>query len=104
MVIGSRWSITTKEKDRLISALTPELIMLRTKAEISQEELAEMIGISRQTYGSMERRVRKMSWSTFLSLVLFYDSNQKTRQMLRNTGEIYQEVTSIFNQNAAPED
>ena len=104
MEIESRWSLTTKEKDRLISALTPELIMLRTKAEISQEELAEMIGISRQTYGSIERGARRMSWSTFLSLVLFYDCNQKTHQMLRSIETIPQEMMRKFNEDVAPKD
>ena len=104
MEIESRWSLTTKEKDRLISALTPELIMLRTKAEISQEELAEMIGISRQTYGSIERGARRMSWSTFLSLVLFYDCNQKTHQMLRSIEAIPQEMMRKFNEDVAPKD
>lgn len=64
MQTNSKWSLTANEKDRLIVALTPELATLRTKAEISQEELAELIGVSRQTYGALERGARKMSWNT----------------------------------------
>lgn len=93
----SKWTITNKEKDQLISALTPELVLLRTKAEISQEELAALIGISRQTYGAIERGSRRMSWNTFLSLVLFYDCNQKTHQMLRTIKAIPQEIMKRFN-------
>ena len=44
-----KWILTNAEKEKYISALTPELVVLRTKAEISQEERAELIGISRQT-------------------------------------------------------
>ena len=97
MQTNSKWSLSTKEKDRLIAALTPELATLRTKAEISQEDLAEMIGVSRQTYGALERGARKMSWTTFLSLVLFYDCNQKTHQMLRSIKAIPQEMMKKFN-------
>ena len=97
MRINSKVSLSAKEKDRLIAALTPELATLRTKAEISQEELAELIGISRQTYGAIERDVREMSWTTFLSLVLFYDCNQKTHQMLRSIKAIPQELMRKFN-------
>lgn len=100
----SKWTITSKEKDQLISALTSELVMLRTKAEISQEELAALIGISRQTYGAIERGSRKMSWNTFLSLVLFYDCNQKTHQMLRNVNGITQEVMKRFNVGEEPKE
>ena len=55
METNSRWVLHPEEKDRLITALTPELATLRTKADISQEELAELIGVSRQTYGALER-------------------------------------------------
>lgn len=82
METGSKW-LLTDEENRFISALTPNLNVLRTKAEISQEELTNFIGISRQTYSAMERRIRKMAWSTYLSLILFYDYNQKTHQMIR---------------------
>ncbi len=97
MQTNTKWSLNADEKDRLIAALTPELATLRTKAEISQEELAELIGVSRQTYGALERGVRKMSWNTFLSLVLFYDCNQKTHQMLRAIKAIPQVMMKKFN-------
>ena len=97
MQTNSNWSLSTEEKNRLIAALSPELATLRTKAEISQEELAELIGISRQTYGTIERGTREMSWSTFLSLVLFYDCNHKTHQMLRSIKAISQEIMKKFN-------
>ena len=93
----TKWTITSKEKEQLISALAPELTLLRTKAEISQEELAALIGISRQTYGAIERGSRKMSWNTFLSLVLFYDCNQKTHQLLQTISGIPQEIMKRFN-------
>ena len=73
----SKWLLTDAEKDEFIATLTPNLPALRTQAEISQEELANLLGISRQTYSAIERKVRKMAWSTYLSLVLFFDHNQK---------------------------
>ena len=79
----TKWLLTDEEKDKFIATLTPNLTVLRTRAEISQEELANLIGVSRQTYSAIERKVRKMAWSTYLSLVLFYDHNQKTHKMIR---------------------
>lgn len=67
------WSISKEEKEKLITTLTPELVVLRAKAGISQEELSDLIGVSRQTYSAIERGAKQMSWSTFLSLILFYD-------------------------------
>ena len=76
----TKWAITDKEKEKYIDALSNELIMLRNKAGVSQEELSYIIGVSRQTYGSIERKNRKMSWSTFLALLMFYDYNKNTFQ------------------------
>ena len=67
-----KYYLSEEEKYALIEKLTPELPLLRTKAEISQEEIANIIGTSRQTYGAIERKARKMSWNTYLSLVWFY--------------------------------
>lgn len=84
-----KYYLTEAEKDSYIDALTPELAALRTKADISQKELAEILGISRQTYSSMERNVRRMSWTTYLALILFYDCNKLTRPYLRSVAYPY---------------
>lgn len=60
----NKWFLTDEEKDKFIATLTPNLTILRTSAEISQEELANLIGVSRQTYSAIERKVRKMAWSS----------------------------------------
>lgn len=91
------WSISKEEKKKLITMLAPELVVLRAKAGISQEELSDLIGVSRQTYSAIERGAKQMSWSTFLSLILFYDCNQKTHQVLRSIKAIPQEVMLAFN-------
>lgn len=93
----SRWLLTDAEKDSFIATLTPNLAILRTQADASQEELANLIGISRQTYSSIERKMRRMSWSTYLSLVLFYDHNQKTHKLMRNLSLFPTELIIRFN-------
>lgn len=93
----TKWLLTDEEKDKFIATLTPNLTVLRTRAEISQEELANLIGVSRQTYSAIERKVRKMAWSTYLSLVLFYDHNQKTHKMIRQLSIFPKELIIRFN-------
>ena len=99
-----KYCITEKEKAELIEKLTPELQLLRAKAEISQEEIANIIGTSRQTYGAIERKTRKMSWDTYLSLVWFYDCNRKTHKMLREMKGFPHELIEKFNDGDAPKD
>lgn len=87
-----RYVLTEKEKNAYIDTLMPELVALRAKADISQEELAGILGISRQTYSSVERNVRKMSWTTYMALILFYDCNNATRSYLRSVAYPYDMV------------
>ena len=90
-------SLSEQKKNELINALTNNLVLLRSKSNISQEDLASFIGISRQTYGSIERKTRKMSWNTYLSLLLYFDYNQNTHRMIRDIGIFPNEVVNAFN-------
>ena len=76
----NKWLLTDEEKDKFIATLTPNLTILRTSAEISQE-----------------RKVRKMAWSTYLSLVLFYDHNRKTHKLIRQLSIFPKELVIRFN-------
>ncbi|MBQ7661544.1 MAG: helix-turn-helix domain-containing protein [Clostridia bacterium] len=98
-----KWKMNEEEKKRLIAVLAKELVPLRVKAGISQGELASVLGVSRQTYGSIERGDRKMTWNTFLSIVLFFDYNRKTHREIRNIGAFPQEMFVRFNDGALTE-
>ena len=99
-----KYYLSEEEKYALIEKLTPELPLLRAKAEISQEEIANIIGTSRQTYGAIERKARKMSWNTYLSLVWFYDYNRKTHKLIRNMNAFPHELIKNFNDGDEPGD
>lgn len=92
----NNWLITEKEKNELIDELTDELGILRIKAAVSQEELSRIIGISRQTYGDIERKKRRMSWGTYLSLILFFDYTKSTRKMIRELSSFPSRFLSDF--------
>ena len=70
------------QKEELINILTNELKMLRSKVEISQQELANRLGVSRQTYGAIESKTQKMTWSNFLALLLLFMSNEDTAKII----------------------
>lgn len=94
----NKWTITEKEKDNFIDNLTNELAVLRAKAGIPQEELSKLIGISRQTYGAIERKQRRMSWSTYLALILFFDYTKVTHDMLRKLPAFPEDLINRFNE------
>ena len=69
-------------RDELIGKLIENLTTLRAKAGITQSELADIIGIGRQTMLAIESRKGKMRWDTFLALVLFFSKNGETLELM----------------------
>ncbi len=81
-----KWSFSFAEKKKHIKALTKCLRELRETAGVTQGELAEIAGVSRQTYGSIELKKREMSWNTYMSLIFFFDYNPYTHGIIRKKG------------------
>lgn len=79
----SYWNFTSEEKDQLIARLTKQLPALRGAAKATQDEIANAIGVSRQTYNAVEMQKRKMTWNTYMSLILFFDYNPNTHCTIR---------------------
>ncbi len=77
--------LSSSERKAYIEQLKAELPFLRLKAGVSQDELASIIGVSRQTYGAIERGDRPMGWNTYLSLIFFFDNKSETHDLVRGT-------------------
>ena len=83
-------------KERLTQRLTYDLPVLRARLGVSQEELAEKIGISRQTYNAIETGKKEMNRLVFLSLVAVFKNYEKTNQMLKNIDGFEEDLQSIL--------
>lgn len=70
------------EKNELMDNMATNLSILRSKLNLSQEELAELLGVTRQTISSFESGQRKMTWSVFLALILIFFRNEPTKKLL----------------------
>lgn len=76
--------------------LVNALPVLRARLGISQEEVALKIGVSRQTYNSYEAKKRPVPWSVCISLITFFASNEKTREMLKKNTYTLELLDEIF--------
>lgn len=74
--------MTKDEKSALMKAMADNLPILRSKLNLSQEELAVLLGVTRQTISSFESNQRKMTWSVFLALILIFFRNEPTKRLL----------------------
>lgn len=91
-------ALNASYKEKYISVLTEYLSSLRAKVGVTQEELSKIIGVSRQTYYAIENRCREMSWSMYMTLIMFFDTNEKTHDMLRNIGAYPDELMALIKQ------
>ena len=80
--------MTDELKSTYINRMSDNLTLLRTSINLTQERLAELIGLSRFTLIAIENKQRKMTWNTFLSFMLIFKENEKSR-MLMIALEIY---------------
>lgn len=74
--------MTKDEKNALMKTMADNLPILRSKLNLSQEELAVLLGVTRQTISSFESNQRKMTWSVFLALILIFFRNEPTKRLL----------------------
>lgn len=87
-------------REILIDKMTENLPVLRKKLKLSQEKLAEFIGSSRYTVMLMENKKRRMTWNTFLSLVLLFDKNEETAVLLRALDIYTDDLDNMIKQHA----
>ena len=69
------------ERSNLIDNMVSHLPAFRALIDITQEKLAETIGIGRQTYMAIESGKAKMRWDTFVTLSVIFSFNENTKDM-----------------------
>lgn len=82
-MIREKWYISKKYKNLSMEILQDNLSALRARADITQEELANILGISRQTYYAIESKKKQMSWNIFMSMIFFFHELKSTSEMLK---------------------
>lgn len=81
-----------EKRNHLVEILTNELPVLRARLGVTQEDVAERIGISRQTYNSIETKKKPMNWTVFVALLTIFRGDAKTCQMLNEMTEFKEDV------------
>lgn len=91
-----RMDIKELDKEKAIGLMTKNLPVLRTMLHISQAELAELLGIGRQTLVAFETGKRTMTWNTFLSLLFVFSQREETRGLLPILGIYSEDLQAVY--------
>ena len=67
--------MTNMEQQMLIDEFVSHLPTMRRKYQLSQSELGEKIGLSRQSISAIERKTVALTWNTYLSFIMFFAAN-----------------------------
>jgi Predicted transcriptional regulators len=76
--------------------MSKNLPVLRAKNALSQTELAEMIGVTRQTISCVERGTKDLSWTHFISLLFVFTRDDSTFALLRALDIYTDELADTF--------
>lgn len=98
------WLISNEYKEASIDILVENLPSLRAKIGITQEELASVIGVSRQTYYPIETGNKKMTWTMFLALIFFFDNITETAEMIKELNVFPIDLMVRFNESVTEQE
>ena len=76
--------------------MAENLPALRAKLGLTQSDLAELIGVTRQTISAAENKSRDLSWTNFLSLLFLFSQNSPTKDLLTVLDIYTPELAGIF--------
>lgn len=97
-----RWNISCDQRKQLTDTLVSDLKLLRVKANITQDDLAGVIGISRQFYCQIENGNKEMPWNIYLSLIFFFNVVEETSKLLHTLGVYPDDFVKQINGDAWP--
>lgn len=69
-------------REAYIAKFQSKLRVLRASADVSQEEVANALGMVRGTYVNYENGVKKIPWEKYLALLFYFQSNPNSMEML----------------------
>ena len=88
--------LSEESKSYSIKNMSDNLVALRTMLHLTQAQLAEIMGVTRQTLVLYETGKRVMTWNTFLSLMFIFSQKRETRELLNILNIYTDEMKDLY--------
>lgn len=89
-------ALNEETKRMAIKNMSDNLVALRTMLHLTQAQLAELMGVTRQTLVLYETGKRVMTWNTFLSLMFIFTQKKETRELLNILNIYTDELKDLY--------
>lgn len=89
--------LTEEERREHIKKMVSMLKQLRFKLGITQREVAEIVGMTRNNYSAIENGRKELTWKYFLALLFFYSYNPYTRETVKESGVVSERLDQWLN-------
>lgn len=93
-------SLSDSEKQMILKEVVAKLPKIRQVIKISQTELGNKVGLSRQSISAIERGCVPMSWSVFLAIMLVVLTNEPDAFDILDNQEIIHKVVENLKTNS----
>ncbi|MBQ4261432.1 MAG: helix-turn-helix transcriptional regulator [Ruminococcus sp.] len=88
--------LSEESKSNAVKNMSDNLVALRTMLHLTQAQLAEIMGVTRQTLVLYETGKRVMTWNTFLSLMFIFTQKRETRELLNILNIYTDEMKELY--------
>lgn len=92
-VNGKQWECV---KTHCCEELAKNMPILRKILNLTQQDLADRLGVSRQTVAAIENTYTFKKWSTFLAVMFVFYFQDKTREYLAGLDIPYGEMKKVL--------
>ncbi len=90
------YELNENSKQQVIDKMVENLPVFRQMLHLTQADLAALLGLNRQTYVCIEKKKRKMTWATFLSLMFVFSQNKETNKLLEFFNIYTEEMKKMY--------
>ena len=88
--------LSEESKSNAVKNMSDNLVALRTMLHLTQAQLAEIMGVTRQTLVLYETGKRVMTLNTFLSLMFIFTQKRETRELLNILNIYTDEMKELY--------
>lgn len=75
-------------RDELIKKVSDELINIRKESKLTQDELGNILGISKNTIVNVEKGGKQLSWAVVMSVVMLFNQANSIKSIIGETSPL----------------